>query len=458
MKSLLTLIVGLLSGSILFGQTYLSKDFDDLSVVSGGWDTIAVTGAPFQWGTFTWSGQKFARMSNYSGGNFVSEAWLISPAMNLSGATTPFLSFISAYHFAGDPLQVLISTNYVGGAPSGATWTPLTATWPSTNNYTWEASGNIDLSSYLTTGVYIAFKYTGTASNGRTWEVDDILINESGAVVPPHVPIYDIQYTTGTDSPWKDSTVITGGIVGHTYTDGYFIADGSAAWEGIYVYDNVSAPSIGDSVSFYAQVDEFNGLTELKSISMFTVAATGQTPYPALILTTGVVAAEKYEGVLVTVKNVNCTAGLDGFMEWKVDDGSGVLVIDNWLYQYPNPVIGTRYDVTGYVNDFFGTLKLAPRAFSDVSIATGIEESSNRSQITFYPNPANTHVTISFGNEIAREPVTVELTDAAGAMVEYQTASLGNATQVDLTRVPSGIYLLRATQGTNTHVEKLVKY
>ena len=37
-------------------------------------------------------------------------------------------------------------------------------------------SGNTDLSQFIAPSVAIAFKYTGTNSDGATWEVDNIII------------------------------------------------------------------------------------------------------------------------------------------------------------------------------------------------------------------------------------------------------------------------------------------
>ncbi|MBK9192955.1 MAG: choice-of-anchor J domain-containing protein [Crocinitomicaceae bacterium] len=95
----------------------------------------------------------------------------------MSNSTAADLSFENACNYSGDDLQVLVSTNYSGtGDPNGATWVSLTATW-SAGSWAWVNSGVIDLSGYLQSGVRIAFKYTGSASDGKTWELDDITIN-----------------------------------------------------------------------------------------------------------------------------------------------------------------------------------------------------------------------------------------------------------------------------------------
>lgn len=167
-----------MSGARCPGQLVF-KDFDDNSITSGGWIVQQVTGT-LTWTTSTAGGapEPYGMMSNWNGtSNELTESWLISPALDLSNSTAADLSFENACNYSGDALQVLVSTNYPGtGNPNGATWTSLTATW-STGSWAWVNSGIIDLSAYLQSGVRIAFKYTGSASDGKTWELDDITIN-----------------------------------------------------------------------------------------------------------------------------------------------------------------------------------------------------------------------------------------------------------------------------------------
>lgn len=157
----------------------LVKDFDDDDINSGGWIVQQVIGTD-TWETGElggWEDRPYAVISNYDGGNNACESWLISPSIDLSSSMAASLSFDNAYNFSGDPLALLISTDYDGtGDPNTATWATLTATW-SPGGFEFVNSGNIDLSAYLTNNVRIAFKYTGSDSSGRTWEIDNIIIN-----------------------------------------------------------------------------------------------------------------------------------------------------------------------------------------------------------------------------------------------------------------------------------------
>lgn len=162
-------------------EPYLKKTFEDQDIFSGGWIMRKTVGnvnweAGSQGSQF---GSYYAKISNYIGSaNQLCESWYISPALDLSASTTPFLEFKNACNYSGPLLEVVVSNNYDGiGSPTAATWYPLTAVL-SSGSWSWVSSGNIDLSSFKVNGVYIAFKYSGTASQGRTWEIDNIVVDE----------------------------------------------------------------------------------------------------------------------------------------------------------------------------------------------------------------------------------------------------------------------------------------
>jgi hypothetical protein len=153
------------------------KSFNDNSITNGGWTTKNVTGN-INWVTSNAGGAPnyYAAISNYiSPSNIACETWLISPPFNLTNNVNPMLNFLNASNYTGPALVAMISTNYSGGLPSTATWTPLTYT-PSPGGFAFVSSGNISLSAYKTNNVTIAFKYTGTGSSGATWELDNIAI------------------------------------------------------------------------------------------------------------------------------------------------------------------------------------------------------------------------------------------------------------------------------------------
>lgn len=140
------------------------------------WVNQSVTGAQ-QWTLNATNGNptQCADMNGFASGAQTNEDWLISPSINLTGLTSAMLKFDTAKNFTGNALQVYVSTNYTGGLPSTATWTPITATLATANNFVWTNSGNISLTPYLgNANVRIAFKYTSTTSAAAQWRVDNV--------------------------------------------------------------------------------------------------------------------------------------------------------------------------------------------------------------------------------------------------------------------------------------------
>lgn len=162
---------------------YLKKDFDDASIISGGWTQQALSDPSVTWYTSTHTGYlngDYAKISGYySATNHNAETWLISPSLNLSAGNNPVMSFVTMANFSGNALEVLVSTNYTGGLPSTATWTNLSGFNLSTTGYSLTPSGLISLGAYKTANTRIAFKYTSTTSASKTFELDDIVIREN---------------------------------------------------------------------------------------------------------------------------------------------------------------------------------------------------------------------------------------------------------------------------------------
>ncbi len=153
--------------------------YEDFSSTFANWTKYSVIGSQV-WSLSTYGNPApCASISGYSGGNQNNEDWLISPSIDFTGKNTGNLIFDSANKYSGNPLVVLISTNYNSGAPSTATWTTVNATLaPPNGSFTWTSSGNTDISSIVAnqSNVRIAFKYTSTTSAAATWEVDNIKV------------------------------------------------------------------------------------------------------------------------------------------------------------------------------------------------------------------------------------------------------------------------------------------
>jgi len=159
---------------------YAFKDFNDASLTSGGWTQQSVVNPSVLWTASSFSTYKFAKISGFVSGNQNSENWLISPSLNMANAANPILSFVTAANFAGTPLEVWASTDYVSGLPGTGTWTQLTGFALSPpSGYVWTNSGIISLNAFKSANTRIAFKYKSTTAGSTTYEVDDINIREN---------------------------------------------------------------------------------------------------------------------------------------------------------------------------------------------------------------------------------------------------------------------------------------
>jgi hypothetical protein len=159
----------------------LFKGFDDESITSGGWTNYNVIG-DIDWEIFAGSNPA-AAITNFDFDNFTNtacETWLISPKFSLDNLSAPILNFRNTTKYDGPQLDLYISTDYVSGDPTAATWTELNPFWdPDDQNWSWVDAGDLPLSSYVgQSNLHIGFKYTGSNSDGATWEIDEILIAE----------------------------------------------------------------------------------------------------------------------------------------------------------------------------------------------------------------------------------------------------------------------------------------
>lgn len=314
-----------------------------------------------------------------------------------------------------------------------------------TGSWTMQTLNIIADTTYGTAQFIFSVKST-VAANGHL-QIDSAVIN---AVSPSTTSIYDIQYTVAAngDSPLANTNVTTGGIVSAVYASGYFIQDAPGAWNGIHVFDptNAATMNIGDSVTMSANVVEYFSMTQLSSVSGFSRVSTGNPVYTSASISTADVNLEDYEGVLVTVSNATCLDDNSGFGMWKVDDGSDSCKIHDLIYDYPNPIIGNVYQITGPVNFAFSEARVCPRAASDV-VVSGFNAVAEMETIdlTVFPNPASDVITLdgTFSNS------TIEITDLTGKVV-YSGNVSGHKPNINVSSLEQGIYILKVQQEGKT--------
>ncbi|HLP36604.1 choice-of-anchor J domain-containing protein [Lacibacter sp.] len=137
------------------------------------------------------------QINGFSGGtNVLNTDWLISPSFNLTATNYPLLSFWSRTAFNGQPLQLKVSTDYVSGDPSLATWTDINGKFPSQTSNVWTLSENINLSAFKGSNVHFAFVYYSDEDEGARWTLDDISLGNSPVPPPPSLTVSttDVQF------------------------------------------------------------------------------------------------------------------------------------------------------------------------------------------------------------------------------------------------------------------------
>ncbi len=206
-------------------------------------------------------------------------------------------------------------------------------------------------------------QYTVTAQDGTTTKVWTVTIS-----IVETISIYSIQYTTDPtgDSPLLGEVVQTGGIVtGRRGTAGFFLQAGQGAWSGIYVYSPGNSVAVGDSIVLTATVAEYYNNTQLANVTQLQVVMNTTIPEPSIILTGEM--SEMWEGVLVRVVNATVTQNDLGYGEFFVNDGSGNCRVDDAIFAYPMPAVGTLFTaLTGPSEYSFGDFRILPRSADDM--------------------------------------------------------------------------------------------
>jgi len=214
------------------GNIFYSANFQTCSSsLTDGFSQFSVAGA-IVWGCTTFGRDPAApagtapfpnavQINGFANGTNVPNIdWLISPSLNLTGTTFPLLSFWSRTAFNGSPLQLKVSTNYVGGDPTLATWTDVNGKFPGETSNIWTLSSNINLSAFKQSNVHFAFVYTSTDEDGARWTLDDVSLINSATPPPPSLTVSttDIQYNFVASGSTADKTFtfigndLTGGV------------------------------------------------------------------------------------------------------------------------------------------------------------------------------------------------------------------------------------------------------
>ena len=120
--------------------------------------------------------------------SYESEAWLVTPQIDLSRAKTPQFGFDHAFNKAPnftEECTVLVSTNYTGDV-TACDWVALewnlnedgTLNIPSGTSWTFQHTGYFDFTPFVGKKINIAFRYTTANGVSGTWELKNLLLSE----------------------------------------------------------------------------------------------------------------------------------------------------------------------------------------------------------------------------------------------------------------------------------------
>lgn len=168
-------------------------DFEQVTpnadVVLDGWVNFTEKGTKRTWQGKEFGGNRYVQFSANGSKEDENVAWLISPGIDLSLYTAPVLTFnMKVGYYNANCLQVLVSEDFTSD-PTTATWKDITSNFylpqEPTGGYAddWSIAGLADMSGYEGK-VYIAFKYTGSGTGGKTttYQIDNMFVGDQAPV------------------------------------------------------------------------------------------------------------------------------------------------------------------------------------------------------------------------------------------------------------------------------------
>jgi trimeric autotransporter adhesin len=348
---------GFLGGTYNFNNcgNYLLQGFTQYSVTGAQAWTCIKQGRTY---TVDPSSDSAIQMNGFFGtGPLVNEDWLISPSFNLTGTTNPIIQFYTRSKFAGNVLELKVSTNYMPGTnPTTATWTTINGNFPTANSDVWILSDNIDLSSFIQPSVYIAWVYTSTATSATRWSLDDIRVDAGCTPPTSQATILNLTSTL---------TSISGSFTPSTpLADGYLVIASTSPTlssppvsNTVYAVDDIigngTVVSVNNSTTF--NINNLNPATTF----YFTIYAYSalQNCYLLVNPLTGNIATKpspictppSTQATNITATNITATSMDISFTR---GNGDNILVVSRTNTSVnQNPIIGLNYIVGSQIGN-----------------------------------------------------------------------------------------------------------
>jgi len=391
--------------------------------------------------------------------------------LSVTTLNTPAPSFTSTYpksaSITTSGFNVVVNTDAVGKVyflrlDSGAT-APTSADVKSTGTTINIAAASTDYSSTvsgLTSGTTYDVYFVTENNNATVLMATPVKLSITTLAITI-TSIHDIQYTTDAsgDSPVVNQTVTTSGIVtaikynSSQVQQGFYLQNGSGAWNGVYIYSATPIVAVGDNVTVTGTIVEFNKTTEMTPVTSSNIVSSNNTLPSPTELTTLAANNESFEGVLVRVSGATCTSS-PSVGTYVVNDGSGDITIYKSLFQALALTTNSKYNITGILVDYYTTshlFEIYPRSAGDISDITGIDDNHN-SNLSIYPNPFSNEIRFEGSQSVKR----VVITSITGQVLK--NVEIGQVNFVNTQDLPRGMYLVTFmnSKGEKT-TQKMVK-
>jgi len=311
----------------------------------------------------------------------------------------------------------------------------------------------------------------------------------SGLYNPKKVGKYKIAYSNDKNTEvFQDSFVLTnytfaqdnlGPSEGAVYLDsasfvkgnlindaGHFINSGGSpdkATHIMFAIDNPKDIPVGDA--FVLQLFKFsqalfdklgNGLTydDLTAVATATYKMTGKETPDSLLVTelktpVDLVDSSDY---LVMVRYDGSGSGNTKAPAYSIAGRTGYAYFTDLLYQYDGTKANTFY--TGYSARYAQKIRLAMAGYKPGALDTKTTEAWAENQVTVFPNPVNTQLTLNFNLQTLNPTVDYLITSVEGLEIkagQFKNVQTGTQT-INVSEFANGLYFVRllGTDGWRT--------
>ena len=270
----------------------------------GGWEAVDVV--PMDGVASIWVNDSKYGMKATSTKKGDSQAELISPNIDLSGASSAVLSFEHVSRFAGNVYDEL---KLFGSVDNGETWKEILIPYYSSGaNWNYVSSGNISLKQFAGNLLILKFVYKSTADSYATWEIKNLKIVEGEGEITSIAQLNGATVTAegAFTATLKDAVV--------TYVNGNnaFIEDATGGIQ-LYMKDHglVAGQKINGTVSGKTKL--YNGYAEATAwdVSAATVEDGAEVTGTKLTVAKLLASYLRYQNCMVVLEGVNVTDALE---------------------------------------------------------------------------------------------------------------------------------------------------